>query len=169
MLRTGSDHRNRIEEFKLADAELTSSDWLCVVGVNTTTRVRLNVVRKGKTPDFNLQSSDRQDHWTDGDPTLRHLTGDGTVPFDGALPSFLGIENLVCVTPDDFGYWEEIGDRLLSSQAGFHGILPAMDMIHRLIVRHFTDGSDKHGNTWGRPAPGVTEWQPPVPKLKQKE
>src|SRR5437763_6238792 len=32
---------------------------------------------------------------------------------------------LFAVTPDDFGYWE-IQDKLTSSIAGFHGILPNM-------------------------------------------
>lgn len=91
------------------------------------------------------------------------MTGDGTVPFEGAIPAFLNEKNLVCVTPDDYSYWE-VGDRLLSSTAGFHGILPNMDMLHRLVVRHFTGRPDKHGNTWGWPAPGVAraQWSPPL-------
>jgi hypothetical protein len=37
-----------------------------------------------------------------------------------------------------------------------------MDMLHRLIVRHFTGRPDTRGNTWGRPVPGVSNWQPPL-------
>jgi hypothetical protein len=97
------------------------------------------------------------------------MTGDGTVPFEGAVPRFLALENLVCVTPDDYGYWA-VADRVLSSQAGFHGILPNMDLLHRIIVSHFTGRPDTHGNTWRRPAPGVAPeaWQPPIPGLRIK-
>ena len=97
------------------------------------------------------------------------MTGDGTVPFRGALPKFLPRESLVCVTPDDFGYWE-IQDKLTTKLAGFHGILPNMNMLHRLIVIHFTDRKDVHGNIWGRRAPGVPKdsWKPPIPGLEDK-
>jgi hypothetical protein len=92
------------------------------------------------------------------------------VPFEGAVPKFLSRENVVCVTPQDFGYWE-IGDRLLDRAAGFHGILPNMNMLHRLIVRHFTDAPDPHGATWGRPAPGVPPqaWRPAPAGLRNKD
>jgi hypothetical protein len=45
-----------------------------------------------------------------------------------------------------------------------------MDMLHRLIVAHFSGRPDRHGNIWGRMAPGVTEktWQPPIRGLKAK-
>ena len=97
------------------------------------------------------------------------MTGDGTVPFAGAVPRFLPYESLVCVRPQDFGYWE-IWDRATTEIGGFHGILPNMNMLHRLIVRHLTGRPDRHGNTWGRPPPGVTAeaWDPPVPNLKPK-
>jgi hypothetical protein len=94
------------------------------------------------------------------------LTGDGTVPFEGAVPSFLKEENLVCVTPDDYGYWE-LQDRAMTKIAGFHGILPNMNMLHRMIVRFFTNRSDYHKNTWGRRAPGVARWNPPI-QLREK-
>ena len=64
----------------------------------------------------------------------RRRTGDGRVPFEGAVPQFLTEENLVCVTPDDSGYWE-VQDRMLS---GFHGILPNMDMLHRMVAAHLS-------------------------------
>ena len=92
------------------------------------------------------------------------------MPFEGAVPKFLGRENVVCVTPQDFGYWE-VADRILDRAAGFHGILPNMNMIHRLIVRHFTGSPDLHGATWGRAAPGVTpgHWDPAVRLLRNKD
>jgi hypothetical protein len=75
----------------------------------------------------------------------------------------------VCVTPDDFGYWE-IQDKLTTTIAGFHGILPNMDMLHRLIVAFLTDRKDKHGNIWGKRAPGVAPgaWKPPQAGLEDK-
>ncbi len=163
-LRQAQSHRKRIDAFKPADAGLKANDWLCVVGVNATTRVRLVVKNTPQGPDFAFNSEDREDLWVEGH-TLeeRHRTGDGTVPFDGALPTFLPLENIICVTPDDFGYWE-VEDKVFSSVAGFHGILPNMDMLHRLTTRHFTGRPDPRGNTWGRPAPGVgvDTWQPPM-------
>jgi hypothetical protein len=79
------------------------------------------------------------------------------------LPHFLPAQRIVCVSPDDYGYWE-LQDRTTTSFAGFHGILPNMDMLHRLLVRFFTDATDRHHNTWGRPPIGVTsdEWKPPL-------
>ncbi len=85
------------------------------------------------------------------------------------IPGFLGEENLVCVTPDDFGYWE-LADRALVAAAGFHGVLPNMNLAHRLIVRHFTGRPDSHRNTWGRSAPGVSasDWGPAIGNLYRK-
>ena len=167
MLSDAENHRNRINALEIGKFGLTSNDWLCVVGVNSETRVRLQVVRQPDgSPDFAFHSADRTNSWDDPNPALHEFTGDGTVPFGGAVPLFLKPENLVCVTPDDYGYWE-VEDRMATSVAGFHGILPNMDMLHRLIVRHFTGAPDSHGNTWGRAAPGVASWAPPLP-LTQK-
>lgn len=163
LLSSASKHRDKVESFTLKSSGLTNNDWLAVVGVNTTTRVRLKIVSTPKGPDFEFSSSDRADLWKSNDVDDRKLTGDGTVPFAGAIPSFLKPENLVCVTPDDFGYWE-FQDKIISEAAGFHGMIPNMNMIHRLIVRHFTGRKDYHGNTWGRSVPGITKekWQPPM-------
>jgi hypothetical protein len=136
--------------------------------VDSITRVHLAVELVGGKPDFEFSSSDRLNNWGQPPPT-GELTGDGTVPFRGAVPKFLMPENLVCVTPEDFGYWE-IQDRLVTKVAGFHGILPNMDMLHRLIVAFLTDRKDKHGNIWGRRAPGVAAnaWAPPLAQLEDK-
>lgn len=168
MLETAREHRARIDGFRLSEVGLSDRDWLCVVGVHAVTRIRLEVVKRTGGPDFALRSSDRQDLWENSNQDLRRLTGDGTVPFEGAIPRFLDPANLVCVTPDDFGYWE-IADKAIVELAGFHGLLPNMNMLHRLIVRHFTGRPDPRRNTWGRAAPGVRDWRPPIEDLHRKE
>lgn len=163
LLNQAKAHRDRIDGFSLTRAKMNARDWLAVVGVGAKTRVRLRIVKRGNRPDFDLSGEDRMDDWTEKDPRQKRLTGDGTVPYEGAVPKFLAENNLVLVTPDDYGYWE-LQDRGLTMAAGFHGILPNMNMLHRLIVRFFTGRPDKRKNTWGRPAPGVgeKEWTPPL-------
>ncbi len=169
LLDAARKHRRRLDRLKLDQVGMDQTDWLCVVGVDAVTRVKLQVVKVGGKPNFAFRSSDRMNNWTEGDDAERRLTGDGTVPFEGAVPKFLPYESLICVTPDDYGYWE-VADRTTTALAGFHGILPNMNMLHRLIVRHFTGRPDRHGNTWGRPAPGVSPsaWNPPIVDLKPK-
>lgn len=164
MLRVARKHRARIDRFELKKAGLTKKEWLVVVGADAETRVRMSVTKTARGPQFELTGGDRQNFWQDRDPRAARATGDGTVPFEGALPKFLDEANLVCVTPEDFGYWELEG-RAFTRIAGFHGILPNMNMIHRLLVRFFTGGADRRGNTWGRAVPGVTraQWDPPLP------
>jgi hypothetical protein len=169
LLDEAGGHRKRVNTLKLASKNFEPERWLCVVGVGSETRARMKVeVTRGK-PVFRLTSGDRLNGWGKKDTNLRKLTGDGTVHFKGAIPKFLPYQSLVCVTPDDYGYWELI-DRTTTRFGGFHGILPNMNMIHRLLVRHFTGWSDPRGNTWGQPAPGVSDddWAPPL-KLKRKE
>jgi len=167
LLAAASGHRARVDGLDLAAKGFAAERWLCVVGVGAKTRVRMTVATDRGTPAFLLTSGDRLDEWSDGgaDPTL---TGDGTVHFKGAIPEFLPYESLVCVSPGDYGYWE-LQDRATTELGGFHGILPNMNMLHRLLVRHFTGKPDPRGNTWGRPAPGVKpgDWNPPL-KLTAK-
>lgn len=156
--------RATLTEFRLADAGLKQDDWLCVAGVDAETRVRLKINRAGSAPEFEFNDTDRQNLWSGQNPaSLRHLTGDGTVPYDAALPHFLPLEKIVCVSPEDYGYWE-LQDRATTRLAGFHGILPNMDMLHRLITRYFRELPDRRGNTWGRPPIGVSSdiWRPPL-------
>jgi pimeloyl-ACP methyl ester carboxylesterase len=167
LLTQAGNHRDRVKGFTLAKAGLKPEDWLAVVGVDADTRFRLKIVKRGGAPDFDLSSSDPDNTWSkEKDPLQRRITGDGTVPFAGAVPLFLKEEHLVCVTPDDYGYWE-IQDKAFSRLAGFHGILPNMDMLHRLLVRFFTGRPDVHGNTWGRRVPGVQTWQPSI-KMRER-
>jgi pimeloyl-ACP methyl ester carboxylesterase len=164
MLATALKHRERLEKLRLGDKGLADDRWLCVVGVDAVTRVRMEVKLQGRKPFFHLSSEDRMNGWDDGETVgARRQTGDGTVHFLGAVPAFLPYESLVCVTPDDYGYWELV-DRAATKIGGFHGILPNMNMLHRLIVRHFTGRGDPKENTWGRRAPGVSKenWKPPL-------
>lgn len=158
-------YRTRIDNFDLAETNLQTNDWLCVVGVNSNTRVRMRISNVNGAPLFDLSSKYRLNEWRKDkqNPTAWRWTGDGTVPFEAALPNFLPLESIVCVTPDDYGYWE-IQDRLAAGVAGFHAIICNMDMLHRMIVRHFTGRPDMAGNTWGYPAPGVNarDWKPPI-------
>ena len=162
---------SRIDNFRLTQTNLQPQDWLCVVGVNSETRVRMRISSTDRGPLFDLGSKYRLNQWRKSrkDQTDWRLTGDGTVPFESAVPNFLALENLVCVTPEDYGYWE-VQDRLVAGVAGFHAIICNMDMLHRLIVRHFTGKPDVGGNTWGYPAPGVTPktWAPAVQPLRAK-
>ena len=162
LLKAAEKHRDRIDGFRLSSAGLKKEDWLCVAGVDAVTRVALKVEQTRRGPQFALDSADRKNEWlTVGDAQRRRLTGDGTVPLEAAIPKFLSADNVVCVRPNDYGYWE-LQDRLTTRLAGFHGILPNMDMLHRLVVRHLTGRPDRRGNTWGRPVPGVTKWSPPL-------
>jgi len=163
-------YRARLDNFQLSKASLDIKDWLCVVGVNSVTRVRMRVAKSDRGPMFDLSSQYRMNLWRK-DPNnqaMWRMTGDGTVPFEAALPNFVPLKSIVCVTPDDYGYWE-VQDRVVVGVAGFHAILPNMDMLHRMIVRHFTGKPDVGGNTWGYPAPEVSadDWDPPV-KMRSK-
>ena len=164
-LEAAQAYRSRIDKFRLSKTNLKPEDWLCVVGVNSETRVRMRIQSTERGPLFDLSSKYRLNRWRSdlANPVEWRLTGDGTVPFEAALPDFLKLENIVCVTPEDYGYWE-IQDKVVAGVAGFHAIICNMDMLHRMIVRHFTGKPDVGGNTWGYPAPGITseQWKPPV-------
>ena len=162
MLGAAAAHRARLAGLRLGDRGMSDTDWLAVAGVGAETRVELRVRSNDDgTPRFDLRSDERRNDWDSDDEALRLQTGDGTVPLAGAIPQFLDESQLVCVTPGDFGYWE-VRDRGLSKAAGFHGLLPKMNMLHRLTLRFLLGRDDPYGNTWGRALPGVTEWDPPL-------
>ena len=167
MLAAARAHRRRIAELRLEESGMKPTDWLAIVGVDAETRVGLRVrAAEGRAPRFDLRSRERRNGWGSDDPAKRRETGDGTVALAGAIPHFLDESRLVCVTPGDFGYWE-LRDRMLSKIGGFHGILPKMNLIHRLALRFLSGRNDRYGNTWGRCLPGVTDWRPPL-RLTQK-
>jgi len=167
LLGAGRAHRKRLEGFRLSRAGLRRGDFLCVVAVDAATRVRLRAERHRGAPRFVFRDVDRRNRFRDPDPAARAETGDGTVPLEGALPAFLPRESLVCVTPDDLGAFE-LQDRAAIRLAGFHALLPTMDLLHRLVVRHLTGRPDRYGNTWGRRAPGARAFRPPIPGLRER-
>lgn len=165
MLRLARAHRTRLERLSLAETSLSnSSRWLCIVGVDARTRVRLRVSTVKGAPMFNLTGEDRVNHWGHAETTMAEQTGDGTVPLLGAVPAFLTREELVCVRPGDFGYFE-LKDKALLQATGFHQMLPGLNLAQRLVVSHLRGRATK--GVWGCPAPGVSRqaWRPPIQGL----
>lgn len=132
--------------------------WLPIVGVGCETQVSIENNRTPEgVPRFNVL--DDEDNWSAGDPGSPK-TGDGTVPFLGALPQFMPKNRVVCVCPDDLSRWE-IADRILVTSQGLHSFLPAVNLVQRLATRFFRD--NYHGHVWGWKPPTVTkaDWSPP--------
>jgi hypothetical protein len=103
---------------------------------------------------------------TSGNPATDIYTGDNTVPYLGARSNFIPVEELVCVTPADFAFWE-FKDKLLE-KGGFHSTLPNMNLVQRLVVSHLK--GEIYGDVWGRPAPDLDlaqhPWDPPISGLR---
>jgi pimeloyl-ACP methyl ester carboxylesterase len=164
LLNAAQQHRIGIENLVLKD----SKQWLCIVGVDATTRVRMHINKDadGK-PRFDLSDNDAVNQFSDPNRANHIYTGDNTVPYLGARTSFIPVNQVVCVTPGDFSFWE-FQDRLLA-KTGFHAFLPTMDLVQRLVISHFKERI--YGDVWGRPAPDLPEgtaWDPPITGLKQK-
>lgn len=166
MLDEARKHRDSISDPKLlTQAGLTTSDWLCIIGVGEDTRVKVHVDNVGGKPVFHLYDGDVMNQW--GEPPPKgYMTGDGTVPFAGAVAPFLNINEAVCLSPMDFELLE-LKDKGLTALAGLHGIIPNMNLLQRLVVRFLTGARDKYKVTYGSPAPGVTNWKPPLPLGEQ--
>jgi pimeloyl-ACP methyl ester carboxylesterase len=157
-------HRKRLERLRLEDPR----QWLCIIGVNEKTRVRMRSRRGSEgQPWFDLSDHDVLNQWAADQPAQRTLTGDNTVPYLGARASFIPTDQVVCVSPQDFGLLE-FKDRLLEN-VGFHATLPSMNLVQRLVVSHFK--GRKYGDIWGRPAPDLPAdevWDPPIRGLGRK-
>jgi pimeloyl-ACP methyl ester carboxylesterase len=157
-------HRTRIEKLELSDSKC----WLTIAGVDETTRINMRIIKdpEGK-PRFALADADVRNDWRSPDRTRAIYTGDNTVPYLGARAKFIPTEQVVCVTPDDFSFWE-FKDRLLGN-TGLHSSLPNMNLVQRLVVSHFKGAI--YGDVWGRPAPDLapgTTWDPPIQGLRMK-
>src|SRR6266403_782932 len=164
LLNAARQHRANIENLVLSD----SKQWLCIVGVDGKTRVRIHIDKddNGK-PQFDLSDNDVVNEYGDPDPAHHIFTGDNTVPYLGARTSFIPIEQVVCVSQDDFRILE-FEDRLLA-KSGFHAFMPTMDLVQRLVISHFKER--QQGDVWGRPAPDLPEgtaWDPPINGLRPK-
>ena len=168
MLTLANDNAKAIASLDLAKHGLSAGDWLAVIGVDAETRVRQTVSNSNGKPTYVFDHKrDVLNHWDDADPPdTWWLTGDGTVPFEGAVPPFMSLDRLVLITPDDYGFWE-LGDKALSEFGGFHGILPNMNLVQRLLLRFLTDCNNRYDNTWARAVPGVARWNPPI-KLNRR-
>lgn len=145
-------HRQSIRGLELAKALPEKEEgWLALVGLGAPTRVRIAARKEaGETRWFGFL--DPVNDWAD-DHTSR-LTGDGTVPFDGAVAHFLKMENLACVSPDEFGTWE-FQDRLVARKAGFHAALPTVNLVQRLTTKFLRPAYS--GDVKARAAPGVSK------------
>jgi|CXWL01.1.fsa_nt_gi hypothetical protein len=123
-------------------------EWMAVVGTGSKTQMSTNIVLWSKSgpkqPWFEFPAA--------MDEAASERTGDGTVPFPGACPPFLPKEQLVCVSPDDFSFWE-LKDRSLAKLAGFHSMIPAMNLAQRLTIKFLKPAFS--GDVWAHPAPGV--------------
>lgn len=159
MLDVAWRHREGIEALTLPDPKR----WLCIVGVDAETRLDVKITLDAATgPHFDVPEPVNQ--WTAKKPSER--TGDNTVPFSGARCAFIPPEQVVCLSPDDFGFLE-LGDKLLN-ELGFHSALPNMNVAIRLAISHLR--GRPQGDIWGRCAPGISpaKWDPPIPGLRRK-
>lgn len=158
MLIASRRHRTRLDRLSLPD----SKRWLCVIGVDSKTRVSM-VSRPDDAgaPFFDLpEPVNEYDHDT-GDRTR---TGDGTVPYFGARCAFVPTEEVICVSPDDFSFFE-FKDKVISL-LGFHSAIPNMNVVQRMVIAHLKGRPIRKGG--GRPSPEIARdrWDPPIEGLK---
>jgi pimeloyl-ACP methyl ester carboxylesterase len=168
MLQQARGFIERVSNMALPGVGLDSDRWLCIVGVNAETRMRLPIIAEGGRPVFDLRSADRLNRWSSPNDVERMLTGDNTVPLPGAMPAFIPPERLLCLRPEDFGYWE-LGDRAIHRVAGFHGAMPTMNIVHRLASA-FLAADHRRKGLWACRPPGVRagEWDPPIRGLRDR-
>lgn len=163
LLSMAADHRGRMELLKLADPK----KWLSIVGLGRTTRVGMGISMEAGAPSFDLSDTYNAGDWSDAATPHNTQTGDGTVPYLGARASFIPTEQVVCVTAEDFGFWE-VADRALLS-IGLHSDLPNMNLVQRLTTCHLKGAI--YGDVWGRRPPDLpagATWDPPIAGLTEK-
>jgi hypothetical protein len=159
MLSQAKAHRDSLEGLKVPDP----ARWLCIAGLDSDTRVEMSI-----TTDDNGQIrflvGDAENQFQNGrTPGKRSRTGDGTVPYLGAQCGFIPKEQMICVTPDDYEFFE-IKDKLFNKAVGLHANLPNMNLVQRLVISHLLQR--QQGTLGGCPGPDVSDgdWNPPFPK-----
>lgn len=165
-LETAQDYREHLESLSLPD----SKQWLSIVGVGRKTRVGLGFGKDSQgRPRFDLEEDTYcKGDWSDEDTPRDTQTGDNTVPYFGARASFIPVEQVVCVTADDFNFWE-LEDRALLA-IGLHSDLPNMNLVQRLVTSHIVGRMS--GDVWGRRAPDLpsaANWDPPLAGLPEEK
>lgn len=178
MLDEAKAFRKRVQDFDLDDVGLHENDWMAIVGVGEETRLALRIEKRRDAPFFILSSLQRKNGYPKpGDGARLEDTGDGTVPYWAARPPFLDVDKLIAVSDDDFGYWEELGNRLIERWASnLHGMLPAMNRVLKLTVAFLESESGRKGSAHdglkGRRAPDLdpdADWDPPIAGLEDRE
>ena len=165
MLANAKSHRRNVEQFRPSRAGLRQADWLAIVGVGEKTRIEMTIDHTSRGPRFVIEQDQFVNELGRRSPKSRR-TGDGTVPLAAAIPPFMPASRLVCVTYDDMEFLE-LRDRLLAGLGGFHGLLPRVNLVQRLVARHLCPTYS--GRVWGRRLPGARSWNPPVPKLAERD
>lgn len=163
LLTMAADHRRRLEQLTLADPK----KWLSIVGLGRTTRVGMGISLEGGAPSFDLSDTYNAGDWSDAAAPHTTQTGDGTVPYLGARASFIPTAQVVCVTADDFSFWE-VEDRVLLT-IGLHSDLPNMNLVQRLATCHLKGAI--YGDVWGRRPPDLpagATWDPPIAGLTER-
>jgi hypothetical protein len=153
------EHRKRVRTVDLSEIlEKGAESWLAILGIGSSTQVRIENTKTDQNI-YRFRVLEDENDWSEENPDSTQ-TGDGTVPFKGALPKFLKKEKLICVCPKDFSRWE-IRDRLLAKTSGFHGFLPAVNLVQRIVIRFLRE--DYTGHVWGWRPPTVkpNEWSAP--------
>lgn len=165
MLAKANSHRRRVARLDLESAGLAANDWLAIVGLGEKTRLRVGIGEHHGGPRFDFRETKYVNQWAQNRTSQE--TGDGTVALAGALPPFLPTESPVCVRR---GFFErfEIGDRFLLGRVGLHAVLPNMNLIQRLVIRHLRPKFA--GKLRALPVPGVKhqDWNPPIPRADLK-
>ena len=164
MLSWARQHRNTVNELKPSAASLAQADWLAIAGVGQKTRIQLGVETTRRGPRFVIDENQFANSLDSNSPGSQE-TGDGTVPLAGAIPPFIAKPKLVCVTEQDLGIFE-LRDRILTEFGGFHGLLPNINLVQRLVIKHLMPAY--RGRVWGRRLPGSGSWTPPIMNLAEK-
>lgn len=164
MLDKARRHRRNVESFRPSDARVRQDDWLAIIGVGERTRINMVVDGGAGSRWFTISEDQFVNQLSRRHPDNR-LTGDGTVPLPGAIPPFLPATRLVCVQDDDLEFLE-LRDRIMVGLGGFHGLLPRINLVQRLVTKHLRP--DYRGRVWGRRLPGARAWNPPIAGLEER-